>query len=50
MNQQEPFHSIDADDGSMFETEFSLTSKGDNNTDLSLTSTPVSLHILEQIK
>lgn len=33
----------------MFETEFSPTSKGDN-TDLSLTSTPVSLHLLEQLK
>lgn len=46
---QEPFQGIDADDGSMFETEFSPTSKGDNNTDLSWTSTPVS-HLLAQIK
>lgn len=50
MYLQEPFHSIDADDGSMFETEFSPISKRDNNMDLSLTSTPVSPHLLEQIK
>lgn len=50
MNLQERFHGIDADNGSIFEIEFSPTSKGDNNTDLSLTSTPVSLHLLEQIK
>lgn len=43
VNLQEPFHGIDADDGSMFETDFSPTLKGDNNTDLSWTSTPVSL-------
>lgn len=49
MNLQEPFHSIDADDGSIFETEFFPTSKGgDNNTDLSLFSTPVSIHLLEK--
>ncbi|XP_056905599.1 rho guanine nucleotide exchange factor 12 isoform X2 [Takifugu flavidus] len=39
---QEPFHGIDADDGSMFETDFSPTFKGDNNTDSSWTSTPTS--------
>lgn len=43
VNLQEPFHGIDADDGSMCETDFSPTFKGDNNTDLSWTSTPVSL-------
>lgn len=43
---QEPFHGIDADDGSMFETDFSPASKGENNADLSWTGAPVSPHLL----
>lgn len=50
VNPQEPFHGIDANDGNTFETEFSPTCKGDNDTELSLTSTPVSLHLSEQLK
>lgn len=46
---QEPFQGIDAEEGSMFETEFSPT-KGDNNTDMSWTSTPVSLCLLAQLQ
>lgn len=37
---------MDADNGSMFETEFSPASKGQNNADLSWTGTPVSPHLL----
>ncbi|XP_022609540.1 rho guanine nucleotide exchange factor 12 isoform X2 [Seriola dumerili] len=39
---QEAVPGGDADDGSMFETEHTLTSKGDNSTDLSWSSTPIS--------
>lgn len=45
MNLQEAVPGGDADDGSMFETENSPTSKGDNSTDLSWSSTPVSCHL-----
>lgn len=45
MNPQEAVPGGDADYGSMFETELSPTSKGDNSTDLSWSSTPVSFHI-----
>ncbi|KAI3354289.1 hypothetical protein L3Q82_018826, partial [Scortum barcoo] len=40
---QEAVPGGDADDGSMFETEHTPTSKGDNSTDLSWSSTPDSL-------
>ncbi|XP_030007531.1 rho guanine nucleotide exchange factor 12 isoform X2 [Sphaeramia orbicularis] len=39
---QEAVPGGDADDGSMFETEHTLASKGDNSTDLSWGSTPIS--------
>uniref|UniRef100_A0A665V873 Rho guanine nucleotide exchange factor 12 n=1 Tax=Echeneis naucrates TaxID=173247 RepID=A0A665V873_ECHNA len=39
---QEAVPYADAEDGSMFETEHTLTSKGDNSTDLSWSSTPIS--------
>eukprot|EP00064_Thunnus_orientalis_P007690 superscaffoldBa00000869_g7712 len=39
---QEAVPGGDADDGSMFETEHTHSSKGDNSTDLSWTSTPIS--------
>ncbi|XP_034460487.1 rho guanine nucleotide exchange factor 12 isoform X2 [Hippoglossus hippoglossus] len=39
---QEAVPGGDADDGSMFESEHTLTSKGDNNTDMSWSSTPLS--------
>ncbi|XP_029302413.1 rho guanine nucleotide exchange factor 12 isoform X3 [Cottoperca gobio] len=39
---QEAVPGGDADDGSMFETEHTPTSKGDNSTDLSWSSTPIS--------
>ncbi|XP_070684956.1 rho guanine nucleotide exchange factor 12 [Pempheris klunzingeri] len=39
---QEAVPAGDADDGSMFDTEHTPTSKGDNNTDLSWSSTPIS--------
>lgn len=45
MNPQEAVPGGDADYGSMFETELSPTSKGDNSTDLSWSSTPVSFHL-----
>ncbi|KAK2847197.1 hypothetical protein Q5P01_010196 [Channa striata] len=38
---QEAVPGVDADDGSIFETEHTLTSKGDNSTDLSWSSTPI---------
>ncbi|XP_028274909.1 rho guanine nucleotide exchange factor 12 isoform X2 [Parambassis ranga] len=39
---QEAVPSSDADDGSVFETERTITPKGDNSTDLSWSSTPIS--------
>ncbi|XP_035478219.1 rho guanine nucleotide exchange factor 12 isoform X4 [Scophthalmus maximus] len=39
---QEAVPGGDADDGSMFESEHTLTSKGDNSTDMSWSSTPLS--------
>ncbi|XP_034718106.1 rho guanine nucleotide exchange factor 12 isoform X3 [Etheostoma cragini] len=39
---QEPVPGADADDGSMFETEHASVLKGDNSTDLSWSSTPIS--------
>lgn len=44
-NLQEVVPGSDADDGSIFEPDHPLTSKGENSTDLSGSSTPVSCHL-----
>lgn len=47
MDPQEAVPSSDADDGSVFETERTINPKGDNSTDLSWSSTPVSCYCLQ---
>jgi len=44
MNPQEAVSGGDADDGSICPTERTLAPKGENSTDLSWSSTPVSHH------
>lgn len=46
LNPQEAVPVGDADDSSTFETEHTPSSKGDNSTDLSWSSSPVSFHLV----